>query len=168
MTNKHLEVENRERQRVFYATQLLSGTNATALRFLFPECEKQADFVQLINDAFDLFNVSPHKPSISTSAYGLHLEEQDELLDKLYDTINTMRVIRFTKTGKKYKGLYPFQNGILMSINALKGLFTDLEDDFHITHIYTTRLNQDVVENSFSILRGIGGTNTNPTAIEIK
>lgn len=63
----------------------------------------------------------------------------------------------------------PFQDGILLSNAALKQLLEDLKDRFpSIYYIAGSRLNQDLVENFFSALRGKGGVYDHPTRSEFK
>jgi len=61
--------------------------------------------IQLFNDWFDLLNTQ-QKIDKNSSSYGLALETQDELLDKMSYFVAQMRV-----HGKK--SLLPFQKGIL-------------------------------------------------------
>ena len=50
--------------------------------------------------------------------------------------------------------LLPFQHGILMIIIALLGLYSNLKDEFAITHLLTCRLNKDCLEIFFHKVRG--------------
>lgn len=61
--------------------------------------------IQLFNDWFDLLNIQ-QKIDKNSSSYGLTLETQDELLDKMTSFVTQMRV-----HGKK--SVLPFQKGIL-------------------------------------------------------
>ena len=55
----------------------------------------------------------------------------------------------------------PCVEGWKLSINALIGLWKDLRVNFGYTFLLTNRLNQDCVENLFSIIRGKGGHRDN-------
>ena len=50
----------------------------------------------------------------------------------------------------------PFQHGILCGIKSLRSLLDEIENEGW-EYILTARLNQDVVENFFSQIRGLGG-----------
>jgi len=66
--------------------------------------EKQAsEMILLFNNWFDIFNTQ-HKFDGSTPSYGINVEHQDELLDKMSTFILEMRIY-----GKKT--LVPFQKG---------------------------------------------------------
>ena len=66
--------------------------------------------------------------------------------------------------------LLPFQRGILRSTASVRGLYEDLTTAYpgQLRFILTSRLNQDCLENAFSQLRGMGGQNTNPDAVEVR
>ena len=66
-----------------------------------------------------------------------------------------------------------FQKGIILYYKSLIGLFSYLKQyefilDFNFEYILTNRLNQDVLENLFSYIRGIGGRKETPTALDIQ
>jgi len=92
-----------------------------------------------------------------TTPYGLALEEQDSLLNKMYETILLMRC-----TGKF--GLQIFQKAILMQINGTKVLLKILQQN-GLQYILTCKINQDTLENLFSQLRGTGGLDDHPTPL---
>ena len=59
----------------------------------------------------------------------------------------------------------PFEKGIVCGINSLRNLFKDLKDCGY-NYILTARLNQDSVENLFSSLRRLGGSDKNPDLLQ--
>jgi hypothetical protein len=63
--------------------------------------------------------------------------------------------------------MLPFM-GILMSNNALKLLLPDLQRRFCADYILTRRLNQDVLENFFGVIRAKGCLHDHPNALEFK
>lgn len=70
----------------------------------------------------------------------------------------------------KYNFLFSFQQlfqkAILMSIFSLRGLFDDMKARFGIKYIMTAKLNQDALENLFSIVRTRGGGNDHPSPMQ--
>ena len=50
----------------------------------------------------------------------------------------------------------PFQYGILCGIKSLRSLFKEVKNEGW-EYLLTARLNQDVLENFFSQIRGLGG-----------
>lgn len=164
LTPEHLSCEGPQRQKVRLATQLLSHTTATALIHYKPIedirlLEDTANFIELVNNWFDLINVS-HPNNITTpfkAPYGLFLKEQDALLDKMYETFLSMRCV-----GKF--GLQIFQKAILMHINGTRVLFKILQQ-YGFKYLLTSKINQDALENLFSQLRSRGGLNDHPSPL---
>ena len=81
------------------------------------------------------------------------LNEMKEIVKKMY--------FMDKKTGRLVQK--PFQKGLLVSIRSIIELFKELKSD-GLKYLLTTRVNQDVLENSFSSLRYMGGNNTHPSA----
>ena len=81
------------------------------------------------------------------------LNEMEEIVRKMYFIDK--------KTGRLVQK--PFQKGLLVSIRSIIELFKELKSD-GLQYLLTTRVNQDVLENSFSSLRYMGGNNTHPSA----
>ena len=81
------------------------------------------------------------------------LNEMEEIVKKMYFIDK--------KTGRLVQK--PFQKGLLVSIRSIIELFKELKSD-GLQYLLTTRVNQDVLENSFSSLRYMGGNNTHPSA----
>ena len=70
-----------------------------------------------------------------------------------------------------HKSFLPFQKGIILNNKSLQELFLYLKerystDNFEIQYIFTNRLNQDVIENFFSYLRGMGAAHDKPSALQ--
>ena len=51
-----------------------------------------------------------------------------------------------------------------MNINALLGIWQTLHSQYNLKFLLTGRLNQDCVENLFSVIRAKGGPRDNPDA----
>ena len=60
----------------------------------------------------------------------------------------------------------PFQCGIIVSIRSTLALYQELKDE-NVQYVLTTRLNQDCLENLFSLLRFLGGHGAHPTPIQV-
>lgn len=79
-----------------------------------------------------------------------------------------MKVITKNVEKVEYSCLLPFQNGFLLSNAALQSLLPYLKEKFpngKIDYIITRRLNQDIVENFFSTIRGILPSTTSLTLL---
>lgn len=144
LTPEHLCYEGPQKQKVRLATQLLSHTTATALIHYKPIedirlLEDTANFIELVNNWFDLINVSHpnNKTTPFKAPYGLFLKEQDALLDKMCETFLSMRCV-----GKF--GLQIFQKAILMHINGTRVLFKILQQS-GFKYLLTSKINQDAL-----------------------
>ena len=163
LNENHLRVEKNGRQKVKTAAQLLSQTVSKALIFGHdrgyihsPHTLDVAEVLNTVDNWFDLSNASSlygDKPG--RNAYGTDLDKQDAILDKMETLMTTMRV-------HKFNNLIQFQKGVIISIRSLRQLRTDLNKKYGLTYLLTRRLNQDVLENFFSYIRGMGGANDHP------
>jgi hypothetical protein len=125
--------------------------------------------------------------------FGLDLKVQLEILDVMYTVIHDMRCFHVPNKNKNCdeptassgvsasainissasqhplrkirKSRIQFQNGILISINSIKGLYKDMKEKYNLSFILTHRLNQDLLENYFSQIRLKGGANDHPTPL---
>lgn len=122
-----------------------------------------AEFFKLVNDWFDVFNVStPVSDSRARNrAYGLALQDQNAILNKMSEVISQMKVIGS-------RGQLPFQKGILISNYSLQMLLEDLQCRFSTQYLLSRRLNQDVIENFFGVIRAKGGLHDHPSPLEFK
>lgn len=169
ITDEHLAVQNVARQNVKLATQLFSHTVSCCLKRCVQlgkmsetaiDC---ADFIKLINDWFDVFNSKIPAVDMRNrkKAFGLAISEQEEILKKTDEVILELRT-----PGKK--SMLPFQKGILISNESLRGLYKYLKSNYNFEYILTNRLNQDVLENFFIHIRSKGGLHDHPSALEFK
>ena len=158
------DVKGSARQKVKYATKLFSNTTAELLAAARPEKKDQYEFVKLTNDVFDVMNsrIPEDKSNNLKSGYGKFKQQQDAVLDRMYNMVTKMRQI-----GKKPgAALIPFQRGIAWSIKSAKNLFNSLKEEYNISYLLTCHVNQDCVENTFSCIRGIGARYNNPHPTE--
>jgi hypothetical protein len=120
LTPNYFNVKGSGRQKVRLAAELLSHSTATAVKTLFHGKKKQADFIETINSWFDVMNsrLQYDKKKLSC-AFGIHLDEQKEALEKMYNQTEKMR-------GLNKKSLLPFQRGILIGIRSIILLYEEL------------------------------------------
>ena len=174
LTDQHIAPP--DEQKVSFATQLFSNTNSKCIDQLFPKditMQELSQFFKYANDFFDIFNATEevHKRGNPLgNAYGLdaeNTEAQDEVLQYWKEEITSLRARWENKEGLKNK-IQPWQEGMLMNINALKPMFDELKREYpgQIDYILTYRLNQDCLEQFFSVLRAMGGSYTKFGALE--
>lgn len=175
LTSEHLTCVGPARQKVKLATQIFSNKNARALHYClqmfnsgdsnfkqFVGCEETTRILQLFNDWFDLFNVrSKFDNRNGTSGYGVNLVHQKKILNSMTSYIREMRI-------GNHIGMIPFQKGIHLNNLSLQSLHFHLKEKFDVEYILTHRLNQDVLENFFSFIRGAGRANDHPNALDMK
>ncbi|CAL8129621.1 unnamed protein product [Orchesella dallaii] len=93
LTHHLIEVTGAERMRVRPAAQLLSHHSATLARKVFPFEPEIAQFIQTMNDSFDVFNsrVPVDGKNPLSSGFGFQLEEQTRVLLQLKEMMLTGR-----------------------------------------------------------------------------
>jgi hypothetical protein len=155
-----LSVTGTERQNVSQAAKLLSHSVAVTLkRYLHDEESiNLSDFIQNINDWFDIMNSSNTSTTSGFKKPYCDSFDQKKKLEKIYEMIDTMTPSN--KTGKQV-----FQKGILVSIKSLQTLFSEMSSKYGISYILTYKINQDALENFFSQIRSVGGTDAHPTPL---
>ena len=169
LSERHINVSGLQRMNVKLAVQLISETTAKSLQyfgskglFLDKHWEKTSQFISLTDSWFDLFNSRvPRDRKISRNAYGLNLENQNEILKCMTETVKSMKVIGS-------KSLYPFQKGLLVSSESLPKLQEMVKEKFDISYLLTYRLNQDGLEHFFACLRQMGACYQHPSAVAVK
>ena len=159
-------------QRVSLATRTFSNTVAQAMAAYLPQRVVQAEAVRTIDAWFDTmnsrqpFNAKPERCGYGVSAAAK--ECQDVALSGMDSLIREAR----KTTAKQPSGrstLLPFQHGIIRGIASLRGLYSDLQTSCpEMRYLMTSHLNQDCVENAFSQLRSMCGSNTTPDAVEAR
>lgn len=117
-----------------------------------------------------------------TKSYGLDLQKQNELLNKMDYLITNMKVYGSNRrlpfqTGIFFNFKCEFHNnstvysflGILVTNASIRHLLIDLKNDYEgIAYIMTRKVNSDVLENLFSYLKGMVGSNSHISPLEFK
>ena len=120
LTPLHLSVAGMERQKVRLAAQLFSRTTASAIRYVYPDQQEMADFVELVNDTFDVLNSRTTSAKFAwQSPYGMDTDRQDGLLDSMSQTMSQMRVIGKTALAFS-KGLHNVNSGSQGTVPGFK------------------------------------------------
>ena len=158
LTDKHIYLPAFSTMKVSLTAQVLSHSVAAGintwvnLKFLPVDASITAEFLGTFDQLFNTFNSSAHGSSqkycipFNNTGHRTFLQSCLKFLPKIK-----------TETGKSL----PCLNGWQISINALFGLWSELEKR-GFNYLLTNRLNQDCIENLFSILRGKRGFRDNP------
>ncbi|KAK9754753.1 hypothetical protein QE152_g962 [Popillia japonica] len=195
INSSHLELTGPQHPRVRPATQLLSRTVAKALEYcgtnnMLPATNWRdtSNFILMINDWFDVHNSTSkfcgNNPT--KNAFGIDLENQENILDNISATMEQMIVgkhksmISFQKILDnisatmeqmivgKHKSMISFQKGVVLSNRSLKELYKHCNKEYGVEYLLTRRLNQDVLENLFSYIRGMGGSDDHPHPLDFR
>ena len=132
--------------------------------FLLDKRRDLAYFISSINDWYDVMDsrVPFHHYNQNKGGLGTNWEQQEESLKKMLHLAENMVMGPFDTVRREKM---PFQKGIIVSINAVLALWAEMKEEgckFLMTH----RLNQDCLENFFSAVRSLGGSDTNPNSVQ--
>lgn len=166
LTDKHLELPPFSPMNVRLAAQVLSHSVASGISWMvqggnLPQlAEHTAEFVERIDRLFNCFN-SRHEWD-SAPMRGAILTESGHMafLEECSSWLSTVTA----QSGRRL----PCLDGWKHNINSLIGLWNDLKCEHGFTQLLTSRLNQDCLENLFSVIRGKGGQRTNPDSQQFR
>ena len=119
-----------------------------------------AHFIENFDALFNTFNSCHIK---SSQRMGNAFNDSSGHHAFLRDSLSFLNTIK-THDNKELPCIY----GWKMSVNALLGLWHYLKMEENFQFILTSRLNQDCIENLFSIICGKGGFRDNPDAQQFK
>lgn len=172
LTEKHINPNNFEKMRVSLATQIFSRSVAAGIKTTlqlkkFTNVSEQlsentANFIERVDNIFDCMNSGS---SFDKNFAKSGLKKYNEVYESIKQFMTYIQNVRLHE-GKK-KTVYCL-NGIEHTLRGTLLLWEDIcEFNENIDFLLTKRLNQDVVENLFSLLRAKGGNNKNPSVHEI-
>lgn len=166
LTEKHMFPNSFQKMSVRLAAQVFSHSVASAIRTAVASGQLDneyatatADFIEVVDNLFDALN-SKHLYTRKPCNAALSDQNQHVLcaIDKGLELFTEL--IKVTKDCKMSRP--PCFNGWLLSIKGIK-MIHEIGKKEGFTYLLTGRLNQDPVENFFSIMRQKGGYNKNPT-----
>ena len=173
LSNLHVDCSGSSRQRVYLATQALSNSVSNTIQYLYPndfDKLEKAKAIKIINDFFDICNSRVIKDPVSTkSAFGIDLPTQTLALKKMEDLMLSTRKMLPNKHDGELEpqtALLPCQKAAIMLCRAIPALYHDLKNEHNVKYLFTSRLNSDVMENLFSRIRSLGGTNDHPNSTQ--
>lgn len=159
----HITPNSFQKMKCKYAIQVFSNTMAAAIRtavavsYLPSEASDTADFIELMNNMFDVLNTSKFG---SANTFQVPLSAETPHLFRFLRTAAET----FSKLTKSNGKVPPCFKGVILSINSVIAIFETLKDVDGFNFLLTRRLCQDPLENFFSLMRSKGGFNRNPTA----
>lgn len=113
-----------------------------------------ANFVQELNNLFDCLN---SKTLSSSNIYSCALnEDRPYLLDILVKTTKWCTQLELVQPIKVYGKVLPCFDAMVWSINAITVIHKQ-QQHLGFKYLLASRLNQDIIENTFSVYRQRGG-----------
>ncbi|CAB4032804.1 THAP domain-containing 9, partial, partial [Paramuricea clavata] len=175
LKNVHIKWHN-QKMKVAVAAQTLSSSVAAGMIYLrnlnvkqFEKCEQTAEFIQNINDIFDILNTKSKFGKRFKSP--LTLENYAELRAHLLDIISYLKKLKDVDGTKLVDGpRKTFILGFAVSANSILAIAKNLLSREHnnFKYVLTYRFSQDQIEMFFSKIRGRFGWNNNPNALQFK
>jgi hypothetical protein len=146
------------------------GTVASIFEQFFPnDWHKQtlAKFIRAIDHGFDLltsrviFSKNPSK-----SALEVDLPQQIARLNDLYEKLDSVHFNPGNKISEGPQAQLPCQKACKMAITAAIKLQEILANDHDTPYLMTSNMCQCYLESWFGVMRGMGGSNVHPTALD--
>lgn len=166
---KHMTLPPFKSLRVRLATQVLSHTVASGMKHMIAnkvlprDADDTADFVEAMDRLFNCFNSKTLHTNKEASLNGAISAESQHVL-YLKDMRTYMKMLK--SNGKVQ--VPPCISGWQLTITALLKLWDELRDHHDFKFLLTNRLNQDCLENLFSIIRAKGAQRDNPDAAQFR
>ena len=162
----HINLPPFSSMRVNLAAQVISHSVAAGISFL-TACGQMskdaihtAEFLELFDKLFNVFNSSSLKSSQQYS-HGLSAGSNHwQFLDHALQYLSDLKL----QNGKSV----PCLEGWKLSIKSLSLLWHELHSNNGFDFLLTNRLNQDCIENLFSVIRGKGGHRENPNSEQFR
>lgn len=176
LRNAHLQWR-RQKMKVNLAAQVFSASVADALEYCnknlklpqFKGCEATVQFLRHVDAAFDVLN--SRNPLGKGTKAPLNKKNKDRMLKVLKDA--EAFILGITDVGGKPIYLTPRRTGFIGFVASIKSIIKLFEDlvlspNAPMSYLLTYKFSQDHLELFFSAVRGKGGFNNNPTAIQFK
>ena len=166
LTDKHLQLPPFTNMRVNLAAQVLSHSVAAGINTLsvLLKLESNAVYTAEFIENFDqLFNACNSSSIHSSQKMGHAITKNtthEQFLRFMLEYIEKLKQPNSNKC-------LPCINGWKISITAILKLWKYMQEN-NYTFLMTRRLNQDCLENFFSVIRGLGGNRDNPDVQQFK
>ncbi|GFO40529.1 transposable element p transposase-like protein [Plakobranchus ocellatus] len=156
LTQRHIVLKNHSKLRVNLAEHILSDSViagiATMVNFsaLPPGAMAIAHFAEKLDQRFNCFN---SKALLSKQVMGHAISLNSEHLIFLNETQEWLNTVR---ANNQFGSIFCLE-GWKLTISCVKMLWDDVRENYGFRYLLTDRLNQDCLENLFSVIRGKGG-----------
>lgn len=168
LTDSHMNPNPFQKMNCKLALQVFSNSVAAVLKTCIATGQIKsktaaatADFVQELNNLFDCLN---SKALYSSNIYSCALnDDKPYILNCLMKAKEWCTQLELIQPIKVYGKVLPCFDAMIWSINAIIMIYRQ-QKNLGFKYLLTSRLNQDIIENTFSVFRQRGGFNRNPTA----
>ena len=109
---------------------------------------------------FDIFNSSSFNDKFTRNPFRC-TEDQTNIISDMIEMMSTSRI-------GSHKCLLPFQFGVILSSMSLCSLYNEIKTKFNVEYLFTSRLNQHVLEHFFVIIRQMGAGYTHICPVTFK
>jgi hypothetical protein len=126
-----------------------------------------AKFIKALDEGFDLMTsrvIFCNKPT--KCALSVNLEQQLAKLNNLYELLDSVHFNPGNKTSDGPQAQLPCQKACKMAITAAIKLQEILANDHDTPYLMTSNMCQCYLESWFGVMRGMGGSNVHPTALD--
>lgn len=185
LTKQAVELNNFSKMNVKLATRTMSTSTSKAIQAyinlekLGEDAEPTANFIQIMDNFFDVFNsrfkedkVKPLRRALSNDAEQWNfLAEVRTIFEKMifvpsssFNPSTAIHEANESMTNAQRKP--PCLMGLIHNISALHHLWNVLSTNYKFTHLRTNKTCQDPLENQFSDVRRACGSNDTPNAEE--
>jgi len=169
LTDSHFDLTNFTKQRVKYATQVLSHSTSAAMlthvslgNASSPSYIHTAEFIDIIDSLFDCLNSSSLN-NRNGKPYSTALRPNNAPHQFLMNHKKFIKELEYYSGNKKVRDP-PYKNGLLLSINSILQLFSDLSSSQNKhDYLLIRHIQQDFVEASFGIMREKSGCSSTLT-----
>lgn len=172
LTDIHLYPNNFQKMKVKYAAQIFSNSVAAAVKsaaqiyaFESTTAHYTSDFLKNINNIFDSLNsnlltdANPNRKPLSI--------DKPTSLNNLQFGLDYFKTIEIFENGNKRNNIYCI-DGFIWTLTSILELWKYLLNSFKCKFLFTSHLNQDPLENLFSVCRNRCGYNPTPSVQQFR
>lgn len=179
ITDIHIAPNSFQKMKVSLATQIFSNSVAATIKTVNSTGQLKsetavatANFLTIVNNMFDSLN---SKRKFDANPFKHALSKNSDLAIRAISDAKTLflelKKITFKeKNGQSIQTLTrpPCFDGVVQTCEGVLQLLKEEVTEPNIKYLITGKLNQDVLENFFSLLRQKGGCNRNPSAKSLR
>lgn len=165
LTNSHLFPKGRDKMKVKFATQIFSRSVYAGLQFA-TNCKAMdatgtAEFVLFMDKLFNSMNGTRK----SKKPLNGPLTDKTDHLNFWATAKVLLRNLTF-KIGDDTVANPPTIENTILTITNMQSIWNVMKRDLEFKFLLTRTLNQDCIENTFGVIRGLCGQNHRPTFVQ--